>query len=206
MSDRMDGRGGVMRSSRAASSGGFDPADVTAVDGLQPLSTREIAELLRAARDHIVRELTALGDPLAGWKPTPDEWSANEAVGHLIEADRRGFAGRIRRILDEDGVAEEGWDQLAVARERRDWERPAAALIEEFRAGRDPSIELVQRLGPDDLDRSAVHAVVGRVTVRNLLHEWVFHDRNHIRQLLANAQARAWPAMGNARRFSHPDR
>jgi hypothetical protein len=51
-----------------------------------------------------------------------------------------------------------------------------------------------------------MHAVVGRVTVRNLLHEWVFHDRNHIRQLLANSQARAWPAMGNARRFSHPDR
>jgi hypothetical protein len=44
------------------------------------------------------------------------------------------------------------------------------------------------------------------VTVADLLHEWVFHDRNHIRQLLANAQARAWPAMGNARRFSHPDR
>jgi hypothetical protein len=44
------------------------------------------------------------------------------------------------------------------------------------------------------------------VTVRDLLHEWVFHDRNHLRQILANGQARAWPAMGNARRFSHPDR
>jgi hypothetical protein len=44
------------------------------------------------------------------------------------------------------------------------------------------------------------------VTVRDLLHEWVFHDRNHIRQILANAQARAWPSMGNTRRFSHPDR
>ena len=40
----------------------------------------------------------ALGDE-AGWRPAPGEWSANECVGHLIEAERRGFAGRIRPIL-----------------------------------------------------------------------------------------------------------
>jgi len=27
-------------------------------------------------------------------------------------------------------------------------------------------------------------------------------DRNHLRQILANVQAFAWPHMGNARRFS----
>jgi hypothetical protein len=33
------------------------------------------------------------------------------------------------------------------------------------------------------------------------MHEWVHHDRNHLKQLLANVQARVWPEMGNARRF-----
>jgi hypothetical protein len=33
-------------------------------------------------------------------------------------------------------------------------------------------------------------------------YEWVHHDRNHLRQILANVQAFAWPHMGNARRFS----
>ena len=94
---------------------GFDPTDVTETAGLAPLAPAEVAVFLGVARDHVIRELTALGDQLAGWKPTPDEWSANECVGHLIEADRRGFAGRIRRILAEDGVAEPGWDQEAVA-------------------------------------------------------------------------------------------
>ena len=32
--------------------------------------------------------------------------------------------------------------------------------------------------------------------------EWVDHDRNHLRQVLANVQALAWPHMGNARRLS----
>src|SRR4051794_38723438 len=171
----------------------FDPTDVTATAGLEPLTTNEVLALLRGARDVVISELTALGDPLAGWKPTPDEWSANECVGHLIEADRRGFAGRIRRVLAEDGAQEHGWDQRGVALARRDWERPVAAVLEEFRTVRDDGIALVESLRPEDLQRHAVHDVVGRVTVLELLHEWVFHDRNHIRQLLANAQARAWP-------------
>jgi hypothetical protein len=185
---------------------GFDPADVTATDGLEPLDPGRVAAYLRAARDHVVTELTAMGDDVARWRPTPVEWSANECVGHLVEADQRGFAGRIRRILAENGVAEAGWNQLEVAAARRDVDRSVAMIVDEFVSGRDDGIVLVEGLGSDDLDRFAIHGSVGLVTVTNLLHEWVFHDRNHIRQLLANAQARAWPAMGNARRFSHPDR
>jgi hypothetical protein len=184
----------------------FDPADVQPLDGLDPLEPGQVATFLAAARDHITSELGALGDEWSAWRPAPDEWSATECVGHIIESDRRGFAGRIRRILAEDGIAEQGWDQVATAAGRRDRERSVAEVLDEFRTGRDEAIELVRSLRPADLERHAVHAAVGVVTVSNLLHEWVFHDRNHIRQLLANGQARAWPAMGNARRFSHPDR
>jgi hypothetical protein len=184
----------------------FDPADVHPVDGLAPFSPGQVAGFLRASRDDIVRELTALGDEWAGWRPAPGEWSANECLGHIIEADRRGFGGRIRRILAENGVAEVGWDQIAVAAERRDHERSVAAILEEFASVRDPGIALVESLEPGQLDRWAIHDRVGRVTVQELLHEWVFHDRNHLRQMLANTQARAWAAMGNTRRFSHPDR
>jgi uncharacterized damage-inducible protein DinB len=184
----------------------FDPADVTPTEWLEPLTPAQVAGFLRAARDHIVTELTALGDDLARWRPAPGEWSATECLGHLIEADRRGFAGRIRRILATDGVAEQGWDQIAVAAARHDNDRTVAEIVAEFDERRTAAIALVDGLTSAELERFAVHDRVGRVTVANLLHEWVFHDRNHIRQLLANAQARAWPAMGNARRFSHPDR
>ena len=144
-----------------------------------------------------------MGDPLGGWRPTPDEWSANECVGHLIEADRRGFAGRIQRILAEDGVADSGWDQVEVAAARRDRERPAAAIVEEFMAERDAGIALVERLRDEPTSSgTAIHAGVGRVTVRNLLGEWVFHDRNHIRQLLANSSRGR--GSGWATRAVHP--
>ena len=59
----------------------FDPADVAPVEGLEPLTTEQIAALLRASAAHISAELGALGDTWAQWRPAPGEWSANEALG-----------------------------------------------------------------------------------------------------------------------------
>ena len=42
---------------------------------------------------------------------------------------------------------------------------------------------------------------VGFLTVNDLLHEWIHHDANHLRQMLANIQTYTWPSMGNAQRF-----
>jgi hypothetical protein len=164
-----------------------------------------IADLLAASASTILAELSALG-PDGGWRPQPGEWSANECVGHLIEAERRGFAGRIRRILAADRpeipADLEGWDPPAVAAARRDHLRRAAELASEFADLRADGVALVRSLREDDLGRIGIHPDVGPLRVDELLGEWVHHDRNHIRQLLAVTQARVWAQMGNARRFS----
>lgn len=173
-----------------------------------PLTPSSIADLLAATAVTVAEELRAL-DEVAGWRPEPGEWSANECVGHLIEAERRGFAGRIRTILGAvrtDGSFEppilETWDPPAVAAARRDHGRPAAELVGEFAATRAASVALVQSLTEGDLDRSGTHPEVGGLRVGELLAEWVHHDRNHIRQTLAVTQSRVWGQMGNARTFS----
>ena len=173
-----------------------------------PLTPSSIADLLAATAMTVAEELRALAE-VAGWRPEPGEWSANECVGHLIEAERRGFAGRIRTILGAvrtDGSFEppvpETWDPPAVAAARRDHERPAAELAGEFAAMRADSVVLVQSLTEGDLGRSGTHPEVGELRVDELLAEWVHHDRNHIRQMLAVTQSRVWGQMGNARTFS----
>lgn len=181
-------------------------ADAAAQPALAPAT---IADLLGAAATTVSAELAALGKPAAGWRPAPGEWSANECVGHLIEAERRGFAGRIRRILDAARGDEpflppdlELWDPPAVAEARRDHLREPAELADEFVALRADGIALVRSLAAADLDRFGNHPEVGPLRVDELLGEWVHHDRNHVRQLLAVTQARVWGQMGNARRFS----
>lgn len=172
-----------------------DPAD---------LSPEAIAALLEASVRAVEAELWALGDE-GGWRPAPAEWSANECVGHLIEAERRGFAGRIRVILaaPPDRPADlEAWDPPAVAAARGDDRGDAAALAREFAAMRTESVALVRSLTPADLERVGQHPEVGPLRVDELLGEWVHHDRNHLRQMLAVSQARVWGQMGNARRFS----
>lgn len=169
---------------------------------LAELTPARIADLLESTCALLESEVRALGEDDARWHPADGEWCVNEVVGHLIEAEKRGFTGRIERTLAEDRPREPGWDQVAVARERRDCDRMAMSLFMEWMGIRDRSIELVRGLRPDQLDRACVHAKVGELRVRDLLHEWVHHDRNHAKQLLANVQARVWPHMGNTQKFA----
>lgn len=169
-----------------------------------PLPPPAVAELLRAAASTIHAELSALPAPARTWHPAVGEWCVKEVLGHLIETEKRGFAGRIRIILASGGPKLEGWDQQAVARARKDCDRDWAGLWDEFSRLRTDSVPFVAGLSPEDLARGGHHPKVGFLTVGDLLHEWVHHDRNHIRQMLANVQAVVWPHMGNAQRFSLP--
>ena len=170
-----------------------------------PLGPREVANALRAALLAVRVECTGLPAAVLRWHPAPGEWCVLEVLGHLIEAEERGFAGRVRTLLAEADPQFQTWDQDAVARERRDCERDLAGILAEWTRVREASAALVEGLRPGDLSRAGRHPTVGRLSISDLLAEWVHHDRNHQRQMLANVQAYVWPQMGNARRFSRPE-
>lgn len=172
-------------------------------DARTPIAPREAARLLRAAGDAIAAELRAMPERLLVWHPGAGEWCAKEVLGHLIEAERRGFAGRIRTVIAGGAIV--SWDQAAVARERRDCERDGTKLLDEFLALRADSATLVDALRAGDLERGAQHPTVGWLSVNDVLQEWLHHDRNHLKQIVSALQDFVWPAMGNAQRFSRPD-
>ncbi len=164
------------------------------------LTPEQVVGYLEASCALIEAELTALGDD-AGWHQAPAEWCARAVVGHLIEAEKRGFAGRIRIILAEDHPKLQAWDQEAVEKERNDCARVTDSLWMEFMGLRHDSVTLVRALTPADLDRSGTHPKAGELKVRWLLHEWISHDRNHTKQMLSIAQECVWPHMGNSQKF-----
>lgn len=163
------------------------------------LSTDEVAKLLEATCALVEAEMDALGDEGCRWHARDGEWCVNECVGHLIEAEKRGFTGRIRDMLA--GKPIHSWDQAQVARDRHDCDRVSQSLWMEFMGLRHASIALVRSLAPADLERSGVHPSVGMLRVDDLLQEWVHHDRNHTKQILAVQQERVYPHMGNAQKF-----
>ena len=166
---------------------------------MAPLSNAQIADLLESTCALIDAEMKALGDEGCRWHYKQGEWCVNECVGHLIEAEKRGFAGRIRDLIA--GRPIQSWDQAQVARDRKDCDRVSQSLWMEFMGLRNDSIALVRGLRPQDMERSGQHPKVGLLRVRDLVQEWVHHDRNHTRQLLAIQQERVYPDMGNSQKF-----
>jgi DinB family protein len=165
----------------------------------------EVADLLESSGQAFAATLDALTPELASWRPAPAEWCINEVVGHVIEAEKNGFAGRIRIILGADEPDLPTWDRDRIIRDRDDCARNPKDLKLELLELRPQSVKLVQSLGPKQMTRGGRHPQVGRLTVDELLHEWVHHDGNHLRQALGNVQAYVWPNMGNARRFTRPE-
>ena len=175
------------------------------VSNLAPLAPRQAAALLGTMPVILRAQFEAAPEELLRWRPAPEEWCLLEVVGHLIETEERGFAGRIRSILAEERPLFTTWDPTIVARERRDGQRAPADLLKQFIERRTVSVTLVEGLTTGDLHRGGNHPEVGFLTVNDLLHEWIHHDANHLRQMLDNIQTYTWPSMGNAQRFSAPD-
>jgi DinB superfamily len=167
-----------------------------------PFPPQVVAALLESTVATLRGELQALPEAALAFHPAPGEWCFKEVVGHLIEAERRGFAGRIRILLGGDTPKLEAWDQGEVARARRDCERDARELVDELARMRQESASLAKGLRGEDLTRAGLHPKVGLLRVGDLLQEWVHHDRNHVKQILSNVQAYAWPHMGNAQGFA----
>jgi hypothetical protein len=165
----------------------------------------EVADLLESSGHAFAATLDALTPELASWRPAPGEWCINEVVGHVIEAERNGFAGRISVILGADEPDLPTWDRDKIIKERNDCAREPKELKRELAEVRLESVKLVRSLRPEQMPRGGLHPQVGRLSVDELLHEWVHHDGNHLRQALGNVQAYVWPNMGNARRFTRPE-
>jgi hypothetical protein len=165
----------------------------------------EVADLLESSGHAFAATLDALTLELASWRPAPGEWCVNEVVGHVIEAERNGFAGRIQVILGADEPDLPTWDRDQIIKDRDDCAHDPKELKQELLELRHQSTKLVRSLRPEQMARGGLHPQVGRLTVDELLHEWVHHDGNHLRQALGNVQAYVWPNMGNARRFTRPE-
>jgi hypothetical protein len=166
------------------------------------LALARIATLLASTPSVLETQIGSMGEELAAWHPAPGEWCAKQVVGHLIEAERRSFVGRITTVLDSPAQLLEAWEPDPLAAARGDCDRPRHELLAEFSAARSASVRLVRSLPPDGLDRAARHPTVGALTISSILHHWIRHDHNHLRQIQGNVLERVWRHCGNARRFS----
>jgi DinB superfamily len=165
------------------------------------LTVQEVADLLRRM-PVVLRELiSALPNRAVQFHPGPGKWCIKEVVGHLTEEDKRDFVGRVELMLRQEHPRLDLNDQNEVALERHDCDKDIFELLDEFTSVRKTSARFVEQLSVSDLERTGVHPKIGLICVRELLHEWLYHDLNHARQVERNAQQLIWNQLGNTQGF-----
>ena len=107
-------------------------------------------------------------------RPNPQEWSAVECLQHLIDVEKV-FQYRVSCFLQ--GVDFPAFNPDTQGTRFEDQSPTTLAL--EFERMREQSLQTIEALHSPDLDRSARHAELGPVTLREMLNEWAAHDLNH---------------------------
>jgi uncharacterized damage-inducible protein DinB len=101
-------------------------------------------------------------------------WSATKWLIHLLDTEHI-FPARVQALLAGQVIH-------AFDPDRQGTKNTIASpgkLAAEFADLRQASIALLERVAPQDFNRTAEHSELGTVTLGQLLHEWAAHDLNH---------------------------
>ena len=130
----------------------------------------------------------AVADALAGAsdaeldaRPAPDKWSAREIVHHLADSEMQS-AFRLRHMLAADRPTIAAYDQDEFAR-RLHYDRPIAASLSAFKAARESTAELLDRLGESDWSRLGYHPEHETYGVEKWMHIYAAHAHDHADQI-----------------------
>jgi hypothetical protein len=165
------------------------------------LDISEVTRLLENTTALLRLRVPALPNGAVDWRPGPEKWCIKEIVGHLSESDKCDFVGRIQTMLGELEPDLTINDQAEIARQRRDCDKNLQDLLKEFDSVRSASVQFVTTLETADLDRTGMHPKIGKIRIREVLHDWMYHDLNHLKQIDSIVQGFIWNRLGNMQRF-----
>lgn len=134
-----------------------------------------------AVLDHLSRQISP-----GGWtaRPQPNEWSLTEIICHLRDVDEEVNLPRLRKVLDENNPFIPGMVTDPWAEERGYNQQNGIAALGRLIGIRLKILDLLQKLSPEQWERSARHAIFGPTSLRELVSIHASHDRLHVQQAL----------------------
>lgn len=151
--------------------------------GSADLAQRVGAYREATARFVSVASTLAEGD-LDRQPPEPDGWTPRMVIHHVADSETNSYV-RLRRLLAEPaGTSIQAYDEARWARALH-YDRPVALSLAVFRAVRDSSAELLDRITPVDLARAGVHTESGPYALADWLDTYIAHARDHAEQIRA---------------------
>lgn len=153
-------------------------------------AVRELLEKMTEEREQLLAQIEALAEEDAERKPADAEgpsgegqWSVKEQCAHLAEMET-AYRAWVERALAEDNPAVAGvrGERVAIPLEEAN-RHPIPALTAQLRHQRERTLALIERLRPEDYDRTATQPMFGTLTVLQWLRSYYRHDRMHQDQI-----------------------
>ena len=89
---------------------------------------------------------------------------------------------RLRRLIAEDAPLVQGYDQEEYSR-RLFYDRPIDASLAAFKAARESTAEILDRLAPEQWERQGTHSETGPYNVTRWLQIYAAHAHDHADQI-----------------------
>lgn len=143
----------------------------------------DIASTLSSTPRVLQHLLQPIDPELLAARPEPGEWCVLEIIAHLIATDSDAFRQRIASIVaGEPDIA--AFDPWAAINARNFAAVDLDHLLAELSAERDASATFLDSLSPSDLNKTANYGEHGVFAAGDFVHEWPFHDQDHLQQIL----------------------
>jgi hypothetical protein len=148
---------------------------------LDVATRNRLVERYKSGYGEVLAALSDMADGELDVREAPGEWSPREVAHHLADSEMTS-ALRLRRLIAEAHPVIQAYDQEEFAR-RLYYDRPIESSLAAFKAARDTSAEILERLSEEEWARYGTHSDSGHYTVSDWLSIYSEHSYIHADQI-----------------------
>ena len=154
----------------------------------------ELLLALRSAPERLAKLTSEAPHDSTAARASGDGWSVCQIVGHMCAVESP-YRARLVRISLEDHP-----HVAAISCITGDYapETPIAILVETFAMLRRETVRFLESLAPLARGRTAVHAELGKITLRSQVEALSAHDEEHLAQIARLLKKQAGKEEGGA--------
>jgi hypothetical protein len=145
------------------------------------MNRNDLMERYRSGYQAVVDALDGITPDELDRQDDSGEWSPRIVVHHLADSEATALV-RLRRLIAEDSPVIQGYDEADYAR-RLHYDRPIEPSLAVVAAVRASSLQLLERLTPEEWERAGTHSESGPYSVDSWLRIYAGHAHDHANQI-----------------------
>lgn len=148
---------------------------------MRPAELEDLLQKLESHRSDLLRQAEAMTEEQAGRRPSEDAWSVKEQLTHLAAFERLwlGWAMKVR----DEARCEVGPPPPNPAAYPEAQTRPLPDLLGDLASLRSDTLNAIEGLSSEELNRRGKHLLFGEMSVLQMLRALYRHDRMHMDQM-----------------------